>query len=184
MDALSRRRMFARAGICDPIPDLLQRRKWEWIDDRKIPEGEADGEFSSFTQWVNKASSWIGYTGAKCYDAHNRPCRNGGDMQRARDENAFPVRWYLPYRYHDPIIPSKRQMEALKFLAKNPECDLNEVREAIKGPRFKWENISILVGDDNISIDPVTNKATISPAGIFEINRFISCEQRASYVRK
>ncbi len=60
-----------------------------------IPERKPDGEFSCFETWVNKATSWIGGMNAACFDAKDRRCLNGGDMVRARDENAFPVRfWY------------------------------------------------------------------------------------------
>jgi hypothetical protein len=76
---------------------------------------EHNQQFDSFEQWVNKASSWLtrhheyydaehskakGWAGyhftAMCFDAKNRRCRNGGDFMRARDENAFPVRWIWP----------------------------------------------------------------------------------------
>jgi hypothetical protein len=61
----------------------------------KLPAREADGEFASFQQWVNKATSWIGGTNPLCADAQDRICRIGGDFMRARDEGAFPVRfWY------------------------------------------------------------------------------------------
>ncbi len=80
----------------------MRREVWDLIDDSVQPEGEADGEFTSFQQWVDKAASWIGGTGAKCYDAKGRRCRKGGDLQRAHDEEAFPVRWYLPNRFPSP----------------------------------------------------------------------------------
>ena len=54
------------------------------------------GEFSSFEEWVNKAQSWIGGTGAQCFDGKMRRCLIGADMQRARDEGAFPVSYWLP----------------------------------------------------------------------------------------
>lgn len=59
-----------------------------------LPTREADGEFATFTTWVNKAASWIGGTNPLCADAKDRICRNGGDMMRARDESAFPVRFW------------------------------------------------------------------------------------------
>lgn len=74
--------------------------------------------FDTFQQWVNKASSWLtrhdeynntqhptrygdkGYRGdhftAMAFDSLGRRCRCGADMQRARDENAFPVWWIWP----------------------------------------------------------------------------------------
>lgn len=82
-----------------PAPSKAQRSVWAQLDDSKPPQGDADGEFATFETWVNKAASWIGGTGAKCFDAKDRPCRMGADMMRARDENAFPVRYYLPHRF-------------------------------------------------------------------------------------
>lgn len=61
----------------------------------RIPDREADGQFSSFQEWVNKATSWIGGTNPLCADAMGRRCRIGADFMRARDEGAYPVRfWY------------------------------------------------------------------------------------------
>lgn len=60
-----------------------------------LPTREADGEFVSFQQWVDKAASWIGGTNPLCADAQGRVCRCGGDMMRARDEGAFPVRFWF-----------------------------------------------------------------------------------------
>src|SRR5262245_12233098 len=80
-------------------PSAAELRAWRAINDSAPPDGEADGYFRSFTHWVDHAASYIGGTGAKCFDAKDRPCRNGADFQRARDESAFPVRWYLPERF-------------------------------------------------------------------------------------
>lgn len=52
---------------------------------------EKRGEFHSHQHWVNKASSWLPGTGYTCVDTKGRVCHNGGDMQRAHDEGAFPV---------------------------------------------------------------------------------------------
>ena len=61
---------------------------------------EHNQRFDTFEQWVNKASSWLTRRGpherAICFDTKGRICRNGGDMMRARDEGAFPVRWKWP----------------------------------------------------------------------------------------
>ena len=67
---------------------------------------EHDQQFENFSQWVNKASSWLtrhpDYNDgpnafqAICFDAKGRLCRIGADFMRARDENAFPVRWVWP----------------------------------------------------------------------------------------
>jgi hypothetical protein len=72
----------------------------------RIPEREPDGQFTSFQQWVNKATSWIGGTNPLCADAQGRICRIGGDFMRARDENAFPVRfWYG----EGPLTPAQHR---------------------------------------------------------------------------
>ena len=63
-------------------------------DARPLPQREPDGEFATFATWVNKATSWIGGTNALCADAQGRICRNGGDFMRARDGDAFPVRFW------------------------------------------------------------------------------------------
>lgn len=59
-----------------------------------LPNRDPDGEFPQFSTWINKATSWIGGTNALCADAKGRICRNGGDFMRARDEGAFPVRYW------------------------------------------------------------------------------------------
>lgn len=64
-------------------------------DTMEIPTTEQDGEFATFQQWVRHATSWIGGENALCVDTNNRICRNGGDFMRARDEGAFPVRFYF-----------------------------------------------------------------------------------------
>jgi len=109
--------MLVRMGVADPIPPLAVRRSWEYIDDRTPPSGEADGQFDSHVQWLNKAPSWIGWTGARCYDAKDRPCRGGADMKRALDEDAFPVRWYWPERFPAPVIPSPQAMRVRNAVA-------------------------------------------------------------------
>lgn len=76
--------------------------------------------FTSFQQWVNKASSWLmrhpqfnntehgdgpGWRGkhftALCFDQKGRGVSQGSDFQRAHDEDAFPVWWIWP----DQIAP-------------------------------------------------------------------------------
>lgn len=60
------------------------------------------GEFRDFNDWVSKATTRltgaIGSVGqevpAICIDALGRRCTCGKDMQRARDEGAFPVRYF------------------------------------------------------------------------------------------
>ena len=61
------------------------------------------GEFASHADWVNFATKrLVGTTGthgvdakAICVDALGRRCLGGADMARARDEDAFPVRYFF-----------------------------------------------------------------------------------------
>jgi len=85
-----------------------------------------DQRFDNFDQWVCHASSWLtcheeyndtqhgdtkGYRGehftALCFDSKGRRCTRGADMQRARDEDAFPVWWIWP----DQIVPALQKAE-------------------------------------------------------------------------
>ena len=78
--------------------------------------------FHSHPQWVNKASSWLtnhgqynntehgetkGWRGhhftAMVFDSFGRRCRNGADMKRADDENAFPIWWIWPDQIVDLV---------------------------------------------------------------------------------
>lgn len=67
------------------------------------------GEFDCFQRWVNHASSWLvrdeeatGSVGERvspiCVDALGRRCHVGKDFHRARDEGAFPVRYFWSMR--------------------------------------------------------------------------------------
>ena len=61
------------------------------------------GQFDTFQDWVNHASRAIGdlegnlgeRITAVCVDAKGRRCNIGGDFMRARDEDAFPVRYFI-----------------------------------------------------------------------------------------
>lgn len=56
------------------------------------------GEFSSHGDWVNRAQRVLSVPSHKppavCVDAKGRRCFIGADMARARDEGAFPVRYF------------------------------------------------------------------------------------------
>lgn len=95
---------------------------------------ELNQQFDTFDQWVNKASSWLtryplnadgsdpsGMTDSEleampykaiCFDALGRVCSCGRHFMRARDENAFPVRWLWPHQIapmaieHDALLDS------------------------------------------------------------------------------
>ncbi len=68
------------------------------------------GEFNSYEDWVNFARQRLtGTTGthgveakAICVDARGRRCLSGGDMMRARNEGAFPVRYF--FECIDPAV--------------------------------------------------------------------------------
>ena len=61
------------------------------------------GEFCSYSDWVNFATKRLTgtydvLTGREvpsiCIDAFGRRCTSGAHMMRARDEDAFPVRYF------------------------------------------------------------------------------------------
>ena len=181
MDPRTRRNIYARAGLIDPIPPIAVQRDWQYIDDRVPPAGEADGQFSSYTQWVNKASSWIGWTGAKCFDALDRPCRIGGDFMRARDEETFPVRWYLPDRFAVPIVPTKGELSALKSLQRSPEADIRDIRKLPGAGNMSWTRIGSLIGEQNISQGK--ERRTITTEGMDLCKEYTDRAMRARNVR-
>ncbi len=73
------------------------------------------GQFDTFDDWVNRASRALsGVTGSvgerlpPCrIDAKGRRCHVGLDFQRARDEDAFPVRYFWTFRLQ-PQAPADR----------------------------------------------------------------------------
>lgn len=80
--------------------------------------------FDDFTQWVNKASSWLTrhpeYNSdfrAICYDSRGRHCTCGRDFARARDEGAFPVSWLWPDQVGFLVVSHVRQSEEFGRLA-------------------------------------------------------------------
>ena len=76
------------------------------------PSGEAvalvpkwEGEFTNFQQWVNKARSWLespSHRPSVCIDAKGRRCAIGKDFMLARDEDAFPVRFFWEFQVTAP----------------------------------------------------------------------------------
>lgn len=60
---------------------------------------EATQSFSSFQEWINKATSWLtrhekygNYFHAICFDSTGRICKNGRDFETA----VYPVYWIWP----------------------------------------------------------------------------------------
>ena len=80
--------------------------------------------FSCQQDWINRASrvltshpeyrntahakvkGWRGYDFVTmCFDQLGRQCRNGGDFQRAEDDNTYPIWWVWPDQI-EPLIRS------------------------------------------------------------------------------
>jgi protein gp37 len=67
-------------------------KQWgEWASAAvRIGSGEmVFRQFTTFDQWVNKASTWV--NGGICLDRLGKEMKNGADMAKARDEGRFPV---------------------------------------------------------------------------------------------
>lgn len=66
-------------------------------------------EFTSFGQWVNKASKWIGRFGGQqkiiCVDKNGDYIHQGSDMMYADEKNLFPVKCYRLIRNTEPKPP-------------------------------------------------------------------------------
>lgn len=74
-----------------PIPKLLNKIE--------VTVGIVEFEFTSFEQWVNKATSWFKNARLRgdqslCVDAAGRVCLTGREFIRARDEDTFPIKVY------------------------------------------------------------------------------------------
>lgn len=181
----ARHRMLHRMGLRPALPTVAEMRDWAAIDDRIPPKGKSDGEFHSFAEWVNKASSWIGFTGAKCYDAKDRPCRNGGDFARARDENAFPVRWYYPDRFgaSRPLM-EPAQLHVLKQLldADSDDVPIGSIIAKNGGKPVRLSALRVLASMGMLTFDEVS--ATLTDKGRqelrFDLHRahLINCVRR------
>lgn len=91
-----------------PIPGvegyITPRQSWPKPATPTTLEPRWAGEFVSFDDWVNFAKSRLTGTrdplmkaevGSVCVDAFGRRCTMGGHFMRARDEGAFPVRYFF-----------------------------------------------------------------------------------------
>lgn len=59
------------------------------------------------TEHSGPAKGWRGpHFTALCFDQKGRRCRNGGDFQRAHDEDAFPVWWVWPDQIAGLLMPT------------------------------------------------------------------------------
>ena len=64
------------------------------------PHGLQLFQFTSFEQWVARATQYFQFAGVEasdvvCLDTQGRTCRCGADFARARDDDSFPVAAYL-----------------------------------------------------------------------------------------
>ncbi|MBF2715689.1 phage Gp37/Gp68 family protein [Agrobacterium vitis] len=83
---ISLRDQCAAAGV----PFLFKQwGEWHTAAYRTTDEEPVFRQFTTFDQWVNKASTWI--NGGICLDRTGRQLKIGGDFMRARDEGTFPV---------------------------------------------------------------------------------------------
>lgn len=69
---------------------------------------------------------------------------------RARDEDAFPVRWYFPDRFPEPIIPTKGELAALRHLQGSPRADIRDIRKVPGAGNMSWKRLEKLLGAENI----------------------------------
>lgn len=122
---------------------------------------QLDQSFETYEQWVNCASRWLTdhprYMETRepanqtrvvpgmlpfravCFDALGRLCRSGADFMRARDEDAFPVRWVWPDQVGTRLIELERRVDKLDAEIEEligPEEELRlplETRDAYEG---------------------------------------------------
>lgn len=76
------------------------------------------GEFTSYQQWVNKGKSWLASPDnrrAVCIDDKGRRVTCGGDFALARDEDAFPVRFFWDCEPQEaaPAVANAENSDAL-----------------------------------------------------------------------
>ncbi len=184
MNERKRREWLATSGLVEPIASVDQRRAWCWIDNRIPPEGEPDGEFATHTTWINKAASWIGWRGASCFDAKDRPCWNGADFMRANEEGAYPVRWYWPERYPYPVIVGERVMRIRRAVLDAGEngATLDELRQKEGLKRLTRTELIKAIGERGAADE--NGRWLLNPKGADDIRFEIQCAYRASCVRK
>lgn len=106
------------------------------------------GEFATFAHWVNSASRVL--TGcyhnlgqevpAICVDALGRRCIIGADFMRARDDDAFPVRYF----WECQPAPQPRVWYWLKY---DPEYTYSDIADAADDCRA-GEVIQLGVGQE------------------------------------
>ena len=104
-------------------------------------------------------------------------------MARARDENAFPVRWYFPDRFALPYIPTKGEMAAMRFLSGSPSASLKDVRIVPGAGNMTAKRLQKILGDGALLVSEDENHITVTGKGMDEIHEYQDRARRASYVR-
>ena len=67
------------------------------------------------TEHDGPAKGWRGaHFTALCFDQKGRRCRNGGDFQRATDDDAYPIWWIWPDQIVPLIMAQRDENRALK----------------------------------------------------------------------
>lgn len=105
---------------------MSANRPRPWYEPSPAPHlmMKCEGQFDTHEDWINHASRAL--TGFKdsngfemkaiCVDNLGRRCHNGGDFARARDEGAFPVRYFVEMEVVNP--PPVTQMTGIDALVK------------------------------------------------------------------
>lgn len=91
------------------------------------------GEFTSYQQWVNKGTTWLkspDHRRAMCIDALGRRVAIGADFMRARDEDAFPVRFFWECELTNDTAES--ELAAARALLRDVLQDIDEEDVALK----------------------------------------------------
>lgn len=132
----------------DTVAGYVQPRiSWPRATTTPALEAAWAGEFHSFDDWVSFASKRLtdayrkdgafeANVQAVCIDAKGRRCIMGGHFQRARDEDAFPVRFFWDFRpaaRTAPTWPRHRMRIDLSGVCHTTNDMLNRVEHPLRG---------------------------------------------------
>lgn len=93
-----------------PVPGQSFKSKREWIvfATRRLT---SHPEYNNTEHGDTKGWRGAHFT-AMCFDQLGRRVRNGGDFQRAEDDNAYPVWWIWPDQIATLLMPAPTPQEA------------------------------------------------------------------------
>ena len=109
------------------MTETKRARPWHDTTPLKGFEPSWAGQFDTFDDWVNHATRALtGVTGSVgedlepvCIDAKGRRCHVGRDFMRARDEGAFPIRYFWEFEEacnsHDELVAALEAMRSAIF---------------------------------------------------------------------